>query len=141
MRIVLDTTIAVKWYAEEEFSDRARAILAKTLRGQATLLAPDIIQGEFANSFRNTKKKNLITDEEAIPLWRAFTEVSIVLVPPFELMEDAIALCLAHNETASDGLFVALALREGLKVVTGDWRMHKAFVSTGCLVHISQFAL
>ena len=54
-------------------------------------------------------------------------------------MESAIGLSLAHNETVSDGLFVALALREGLKVVTGDWRMHKAFVSTGCLVHISQF--
>lgn len=140
MRIVLDTTVAVKWYAEEEFSDRARALLDQTLRGQATLLAPDIILGEFANSFRNTKRKNLIVDGEAIPLWRAFVEVPIVLVPPAELMESAIALSLTHGETASDGLFVALALREGLKVVTGDWRMHKAFISTGCLVHISEFA-
>jgi predicted nucleic acid-binding protein len=63
----------------------------------------------------------------------------MTLVPAFELIEPAIELSLAHNETASDGLFVALALREGLKVVTGDWRMCNAYQATGCLVHISQF--
>src|SRR3989344_9414163 len=77
-RIVVDTSVALKWFVEEEGSKKARKILEQYKSGSLEILAPEIIGLELANALFygvSLKGKRL---KEAIEL---FYSLGLSLVP------------------------------------------------------------
>lgn len=48
--LVLDTSVAVKWYLPEDLHDEAISLLRRAEAGDVALLAPGTVQPEFFNA-------------------------------------------------------------------------------------------
>lgn len=62
MVVVIDASVAVKWYVAEAWRNEARNVLASA----AELIAPDIILTEVANALRRKVTEGTVTKEQAL---------------------------------------------------------------------------
>ena len=114
MKLVVDTSIALKWVLAEVGSDQALGLL-----GRHELLAPDLIAAEAANALRRRVSRGL---DPRI----AEQALCALLTVPFHrrssepLQQRALALALLHRQHTYDCTFVALAEAEGAQLVTAD---------------------
>ena len=133
--LVVDASVACKWFFEEEYSAKAREILASGHE----LHAPDLILNECANAAIRqlllsqtdlSKARQLI-----IPLQQIFDPV----VPSSELLLSAMNMAYALRHPIYDCIYLALAEREDTSVITADekfvgkvgqseWKQHVEFL-------------
>ena len=124
--IVVDASIAAKWYLNEPGSAEAAAILTS----DATLLAPALIRievtGAILRQFREGKLSRQRA-EEACALWEADLAASTVqLVPDDTLLEQARAIAFQIRHAIQDCLYLAAAVEVGSsRLVTADPTFHK----------------
>lgn len=140
MRLVLDTSIAVKVFLPEEWSLEANVLLEGFRTGKHELIAPEILRTEFGNVMRREMGRDRLSEAQARGTWQRSLQIPIPTVPEKDLDRTAVELALKHRGGALDGLFVALALREGISFVTSDRPMINAYGSLGCLLHIKDLA-
>jgi predicted nucleic acid-binding protein len=118
--IVVDASVAVKWFSSENGRLEALALL----EGTTKLLAPALIRVEVAAALVKKARLGQISVEAAEGTLIAWHEAalggSIVLVPDeFDLLE-AGHLSLALQHPIYDCLYLALAKRHGIPLVTAD---------------------
>ena len=125
-RIVLDTSVAVKWFFEEE-DERHAASIAANIRGDALeAIVPEFFYVECANAFRGKIKKKICSLEEA---HRAF---SVLQNLPLKrhLHEDLADIALDHaaiyDISVYDALYVSLAEIYAAPLITADAALLKA---------------
>jgi predicted nucleic acid-binding protein len=128
-KLVVDSSVAVKWVVPEPHSAEARRILDAYLAGSLTLLAPDIIGAEIGNI---AWKKHLfqgmpVADAENIVAF--FRTVHFQLTPTGVLLEEAFKLAVTHKRSMYDSLYLALSVREGCRLVTADEKLVNAIGS------------
>lgn len=117
--LVIDASVAVKWFIDEDRSADA----ATLLNGDADLIAPSSILYEAFHTLwdaARTKRlaaKRLPELADAIPT--AFTSIA----PMEQLYAAAAALAQSHALTVYDCAYIALAQREGAELVTADEKM------------------
>lgn len=116
---VLDTSVLVKWFFNEEGTDRAEALLTELLAGSARIQIPSLLYYELANviwtrrtpSFREQQARMVWAELESFPLW--VTDWS-------ELLPEALTFAMQHDVTVYDAAFVVLARRLGSDFITAD---------------------
>jgi predicted nucleic acid-binding protein len=127
MSLIVDASVAVKWVAEEPGSAKARDLVGSGDR----LLAPDIVLAEAGNALRKKLARRIIDRIQAVngvqTIERAFDE----LFPVRPLIHAAIRLALDLNHPVYDCIYLALATREGLSVLTADERLFSVARSAG----------
>lgn len=131
MRYVLDCSVALKWFLPEEASAQARTILASLRAGEAGFAAPEIIRIEFAHALRKYVVGHRMAKADALVAWQDFCRLPIELYADARLVTPALHLALDNMATVYDALYVALAEREGLQVLTADTAMTRAFARLG----------
>lgn len=131
MRYVLDCSVAIKWSVPEVLTEEAIQVLDGLRSGSVSLVAPEIILAEFGHTVRKRVGAHQLTRDEAEQVWEDFLSLSITTVLTAELARSAFPLALDHMATFYDALYVALAQREDLKVLTADDRMVNAFAPLG----------
>ncbi len=120
--IVIDASVAAKWYLPEAGSEQAVALQ----EGPDELFGPDLIRLEVAAAItrRVRAKEKPIPAQEATDrcaAWlRMLDRAVISLVPERELLDDAIALSVKLRHTLQDCMYLALALRLDAPLVTAD---------------------
>jgi len=142
VRYVLDCNVAVKWFVPEALSDVARLILGQVASGTVSLVAPDVIVAELGHTLRSyviagRLGKTGISAEDSYSAIDEFLAMNITLVPGTTLASHAMRLSIANMATFYDSLYVALAIREDVKVLTADDRMASAFGSLDRAVTLS----
>ena len=137
MRLVLDASVAVKWYAPEDETREALEIADAAQRGQLLLVAPDILLSEFGHTLRKAVLVGL-PRENARALFNVIPRM-VELLPSVDFGQDALELAMLAGGSFYDALYVALSERQNLRVVTADSRMIKAFDRTGRCVHVKDF--
>ena len=115
-RLVLDASVAVKWYLHEDHSADARAVLD----GRTEFSVPDFFYAEVANVFWKRVRRKEITSARAAILFGMLSEVPIEIHETKPLTAGALDLAAASGVTVYDHLYLCLALREGLPLVTAD---------------------
>jgi predicted nucleic acid-binding protein len=124
--IVVDASIAAKWYLNETGSTEAAAILTS----DATLLAPALIRievtGAIIRQFREGKLSRQRA-EEACELWEADLAAGAVqLVPDDTLIEQARAIAFQIRHAIQDCLYLAAAVDAGsVRLATADPTFHR----------------
>ena len=122
MSLIVDASVAVKWVAEEPGSAKARDIVASGGR----LLAPDFVLAEAGNALRKKLVLGILNRVQVTDgvqtVERAFDE--LFLTRPLVVAAVRLAVDLSHS--VYDCLYLALAVREELPVVTADEGMFKA---------------
>lgn len=119
MTLVVDASVAVKWYLDEPHSDAARAILAS----DEMLVAPDLIVAEVGNAAWLRLNKGHIAPEHAKALLAELPSAFIALVPASGLALRALAIAVELQHPVYDALYLATCERWNAPLVTADARL------------------
>jgi len=130
MTVVVDASVAAKWLFHEKDAEKARALLGEAETGRLSLLAPDLLPAEVANSLWKRVLREGLQPREVRAHYLRFMEFCPALVRISSLTEPALGLALAHRHSVYDCLYVALALETPCDLVTADERLYRAFNSS-----------
>lgn len=119
MTLVIDANVGIKWFIQESRSSAAR----KILETGSSFIAPDIIIPEICNVVWKKVKNQEITPEQGQAI---VTNVSLIfnhIVSSSELAQRAFALAVQFNHPVYDCLYLALAERESITLITDDAKL------------------
>ena len=114
--VVVDASIAVKWFFPEPHAHEARQVL----EGRRTLLAPDLIWAEVANVLWKRLHRAEIASEVAEHILHDFKRFPLQTYAARVLLEPAWTLAARCRISVYDGLYLALALSRKCELVTAD---------------------
>lgn len=120
---VLDTSVAVKWFFQEDGTDRAEALLAELLGGGARVEVPSSLFYELANVLW-TRRRDL-TERQARTVWAELMAFPLAVRDWSDLLPEALTFAFRHDVTAYDGVFVVLARQLDCELVTADQALHR----------------
>jgi predicted nucleic acid-binding protein len=128
--LVIDTSVAVKWYIPEAHSVEAKSYLRKGFDRHA----PDYLLAEAAivllKRVRSRDNKLRLTIDEG-RMVQAALKVSPIQFHEFRpLIDPAFALAQEIGASLYDGLFLALALQLGRALVTADEKLFRKIHSS-----------
>lgn len=120
--IVLDASVAVKWYVPEQHSDEADALL----ESPDQLLAPELIRIEVTSALvRKARVGHLPPTRvrELLVLWaKAWTNGTLLLASDEVDLPAATELALDLAHPLQDCVYLALAMRLNAPLITADRR-------------------
>lgn len=125
-KIVVDSSVVIKWLVTEPLSTEARRILDGYARGAYTFIAPDLLAAEIGNIVWKKCRLHGLTREDAEQIIAAFRELNIELVPTITLLEEALRIAMTYERTVYDALYIALSARERCVYITADERLVNA---------------
>lgn len=120
--LVVDASVAVKWFLPEEGREAAAELLSTGHR----LIAPDLLWIEVASVFWKLARRQTLTHAEAEQMLRDASAFPVEIHPSAELLPDALGIANKTDRTVYDCLYIALASREKSLAVTADERLFNA---------------
>lgn len=120
--LIVDASVAAKWAIQEEHSVAA----LRLLDGRHRLLAPDLIWAELGNIIWKCHRRGGLDRDDVPALVGQFRAVPLHVHPSEPLLPTAVDLAIQTQRTVYDCLYLALAHREGCKMVTADERLVNA---------------
>ncbi len=121
-RYVIDASVLVNLFFEEVHS----ATCVRLVANATELLAPDLLWVEAANVVWRRLQRHEIIAADAASIVSEILRVPIVTHRDFDLVVPAMSLATIIGRTVYDCLYVALAIRENIPLVTGDKRFANA---------------
>jgi len=116
--LVVDSSISVKWFIEEEDSDIAQLILDQYTDGTLLFLAPNLIQAEFGNIVWKKLVFRGLSIVDADFAIQEFKTISFVLTPISILFDEAFQIAVKYKRSFYDSLYLALSVKENCGFVT-----------------------
>jgi predicted nucleic acid-binding protein len=121
-RVVVDASVAVKWFVPEELSSEARRLLAP----EYELMAPDILWVELGNVLWKKHRRRELDQRTATRLLDDLSRVPIKLHPAQRWTWAALDLAIRHGVSVNDGLYLAVAAGNGCRLMTADRKLRDA---------------
>ena len=127
--IVLDASVIVKWFTQEEGKEKAVRIRNDFINNKIEIAVPDLIIYELSNALRFNPKFNQEDVKDAI---ESISTLDIdIIVPLQNTIDKSITLSFEHNITIYDAFYVALASELGFDLVTADEKLYNKLKSLG----------
>lgn len=117
---VVDASVVIRMLKTRTFDQ----LLRKRLSPPRRLHAPALIDAEVLSAIRGLLIGGKITTMAALDMLRSFAQLRIVRHPAMPYLLRAMELC--HNFTCYDALYVALAEKLRMPLLTRDPRISKA---------------
>ena len=95
--VVIDTSVAIKWFVREPYAVEAQRVLKQYEAGVISMLAPDLINAEFGNILWKKHVFNGLAIEDAQHILEAFQGLAFDFTPSAELLEDAYGIAAVHQ--------------------------------------------
>jgi predicted nucleic acid-binding protein len=130
--VVLDASVVVKLFFEEEDSKAAEQCVAQA----EELLAPDLVWVETANVIWKRQRRGDLTADAASDIARSILALPVVIHPAADLVPDALELAMQLDRTVYDCLYLALAVKTKSVMITGDKRLVSALASGPLAKHV-----
>ena len=126
MIVVIDSSVAAKWFFNEDHSDAALSLLGNPFE----LNAPDFLYLEMESLLckRNRRKELSIT--EALEIDEEIRSMPISSHLSIELQDRAFEMALETRTTIYDCLYLALAEALGGQLVTADAKFFQSLQSS-----------
>jgi predicted nucleic acid-binding protein len=122
--VVVDASVAVKWYLPEPYSADAEKLLSGVYR----LLAPDLIVSEVGNILWKRIMRSELSVPKAKGIMAAFAELPLTLLPANTLAENAMTVACGLKRAFYDSIYLALAMTADCRLVTADRKLYEAIV-------------
>jgi predicted nucleic acid-binding protein len=126
MTLVDDASVAFKWFAQEDGTDRALELLAR----DEPIVAPDLIVAEVCDAASKSLRRAELSPAQFDEIVSDIAQPFSRLIPVAHLIRPAAALTRRLDHPIYDCLYLALADTEGLRVVTADQRLLAAVSGT-----------
>ena len=117
--IVVDASVAAKFYFHEDGSDRARTLLTSG----ALVAAPDLLFLEMASLAATRVRRGLESAERGRDAVVSVTDLIDHVAASSDLRVQAFALASEDGFSAYDGAYLALAERLTAPIVTADKKL------------------
>ena len=125
-RVVVDASVAVKWFLPEIHSEAA----LRYLDGDYERVAPDLLYAEFGNVIWKRARRTELSDDEAREALRSLRLVPIEVHPAQPFLETAYEVARALDRTVYDALYLVLANAHKCPMVTADRRFYEAVINS-----------
>lgn len=119
--IVTDSSVIVKLFAAEAESDIAR----KLISSGEEFAAPDLLMLEVGNALMSKVRRSELLEIHAERSLSSVPDIMAVLYPSIELLEEAWRLAFQLRHPVYDCVFLALAIRLDVRLVTADEKFLK----------------
>lgn len=127
LRCVLDASVGIKLFVEEEFSDKVQRLFAKLAEDpQTEIHVPDLFYIECANILLKYTRRFDRPLEDSLADIRDLNSLDLKITSTSELIEDAIKLADKKDLTAYDASYAVLAQKLELPLITADMPMANA---------------
>jgi predicted nucleic acid-binding protein len=134
MKYVIDTSVDIKTYVQEQDSGKAVRLRNEYHQGVHELIAPDLFPTEMCNVLMILERSGKMKPGEADLFFAQFLNE----IPPLSLLPRALELAKQFRQTVYDCVYVALAEHEACELVTADHKLVKAVQSAlPFVVHLS----
>ncbi len=124
--LVVDSSISVKWFVEEDNSDIAQLILDRYKDGILSFLALNLIQAEFGNIVWKKLAFRGLTVAEADFAIQEFKTISFELTQISILFDESFQIAVKYKRSFYDSLYLALSVKENCGFVTADEKFYNA---------------
>jgi predicted nucleic acid-binding protein len=114
--LVIDASVAVKWFVTEESSEKADEVSASDY----SLLAPRLIMAEVANALARKAMQKLITPLEAAEYVRTLPQFFTGLIDIEDLIEPALQNACSYMHPIYDFVYLEAARRRNTRMLTAD---------------------
>lgn len=121
--LVVDASVAAKWFLPEAGSDQALSLLSAAQSGNIWLYAPDLLCAETGNIVWQRTRRGEMDPAEARGVIQQLVAIPLRWVSCLELARPATDLGLRWGCTVYDATYLALAEAYDTKVVTADRRL------------------
>jgi predicted nucleic acid-binding protein len=125
-RLVVDASVAVKWFLPEQHSITALRLLEEGHE----LFAPDLIVPECGNVLWKKWLHGELESTVSPAILTDLGRMNIRIVPTSALVEEAAAIAVAARRSFYDSVYLALASVSGGKMVTCDAKLCNALQGT-----------
>lgn len=126
MSLIVDASVALKWFVQENLHEEALRLLDHV----ELLQAPDLIVAEVTNIAWKKRIRGEIASSQAEAIATAIRHYIPVLQSSAELNERALEIALAFNHPVYDCLYIACAEKTDAILITADERLCKATQGT-----------
>lgn len=131
-RFVLDASVAVKLFFDEEHSEAAD----RCIRKAAEIHAPDLVWPEIANVIWKRHQRGQLDPLQASQTLEQALTLPIIIHPSTSLLPDALEFAMRFARTAYDGLYLALAVQIDARLLTDDRKLRNALAATALAKHV-----
>jgi len=125
-RVVVDASVAIKWFVPEVHAEAARRLLREGM----TLLAPDLIWAEVANALWRKWREKELSAETVQEILTDFRRFPLRIHSGESLYDVAWPVAQGSGRTFYDSLYLALAMSAGCLLVTADLHFFNALRDT-----------
>jgi len=119
-RFVVGTSVAMKWFVPEEYSEEA----GRWLERDVELFTPDLTVVEVGALLFKKMQLGEISDREARDILAAFEMVPLKVVPSSEYLELAFEVAEDLSLDFYDCIYFAVGIRLGCPVLTADRELY-----------------
>lgn len=121
--VVVDASVAVKWFVKEEGAEDA----FRLLEGAKEIRAPQIIFGEVANALWKKIRRRDIAPETGVDALGFLSGYLGTIIAAEDLLSGALRLACAIDHPVYDCLYVEGARQLELPLITADTRLIRKF--------------
>lgn len=122
-KVVVDSSVVIKWFAPEANFAKARAILTEYQAGRLTLLAPDLLYAEIGNVVWKKVRFHGLDIDDGQEIIENLYRLDITVTRSVDLLRDAYRLATCYQRTVYDMTYVALSVREQCRLITADEKL------------------
>lgn len=116
--VVVDASVAVKWYLDEESSEKAIELRRRWNASGTRVLVPDFLRLEFTNAISG--QKHLTSAEKRRMVHNLLETPFDTPITDPDMIKDALELSLKLNASVYDCLYLAFAIGNKAVLVTAD---------------------
>lgn len=120
--LVLDTSVLLKWFKEEEYSEVSVKIKKGFVEGAHEIVVPDLVLYEMANAMRYSEAFDPELTKRSLD---SFVDLGVDIVTPTQtLLNSAIDLSNQYEITLYDAIFISLSKLVDARFVTADEKLY-----------------
>jgi len=130
--LVLDASVAIKWYFPEVLSDAALRLIS----ADTQWIVPDLFYAEEGNVLWKKVTRGEATVDIARDVLTSLLSLDIEVCPAKPLVSSALEIAHQFQCTVYDSLYLATAIEKGCSLVTADRKFYDALSHTALGEHL-----
>ena len=135
--VVVDASVVVKWFVQEEWSEEAGALKEDYAAGKVDLIAPSVMPFEVLNALRYSGAFN---EYELIEAAEALEDFQITLYGlEGNYAKETVKLAMRRGITIYDASYIALAIVRRAILWTADEKLLKKLGDISNVAHIRNY--